>query len=373
MRKRRILALASWYPNHQQPFLGNFVQRHVTCMAQRHEVVLIHSSYQTDLHEVKIEKTSYGNLTEIFVQLPTYANPFTKAWKTKRTLNKLFSQLGSFDVVHGHVAMHKGWSFLWAKKYFNCPLWIFEHASYYHPERRKQWSFFERMLLNRLVAHTDLWIVPSTVLRDTLLEAFPAIRQLEVVPNIVEQVFFDTARKESERLVFTHISTLDDQVKNIGDLFRAIALLHKKRPNAFEFRIISDESYAEWERRATLENLTEVRFFGPLSPDKIATQLAETSALVLYSHYETFSIVLAEAWASGVPTITTPVGIATNLPSALGLLVPPRDPEALCSALERYLDAPSRFSPDEIRTYAQSFQASEVAERFDNLFANFLK
>jgi len=59
--------------------------------------------------------------------------------------------------------------------------------------------------------------------------------------------------------------------------------------------------------------------------------------LVLPSTYEGFGMVIIEAMSQRLPVVTTPVGCARTLVAheRTGLIVPPRDGEALAAALTR--------------------------------------
>ena len=70
--------------------------------------------------------------------------------------------------------------------------------------------------------------------------------------------------------------------------------------------------------------------------------LAALDIFVLPSHSEGVSLALLEAMAAGLPVIATAVG---GLPEVVtdgenGLLIPPKDPEALAAALARLLADP---------------------------------
>ncbi|MGH7316501.1 MAG: glycosyltransferase, partial [Candidatus Rokuibacteriota bacterium] len=99
--------------------------------------------------------------------------------------------------------------------------------------------------------------------------------------------------------------------------------------------------------RAELEALIEarglarrVRLLG--ERHDIPQVLAALDVFVLSSLGEGIANAILEAMATGLPVVATRVGGNPELvvDASTGLLVPPRSPEALSSALRRYLDAP---------------------------------
>ena len=44
MQRKKILWLASWYPNRNDPFDGDFIQRHARAAAIDHDIHVIHVS-----------------------------------------------------------------------------------------------------------------------------------------------------------------------------------------------------------------------------------------------------------------------------------------------------------------------------------------
>ncbi len=95
-------------------------------------------------------------------------------------------------------------------------------------------------------------------------------------------------------------------------------------------------------RRLGLAN--RVVFEGRVSAPALAAHYASASLFVLPSLCEGFGIVLLEAMHSGLPVVACRVAAIPELvdDGLTGLLVPPRDSEALARAIEALVDNPER-------------------------------
>lgn len=132
--------------------------------------------------------------------------------------------------------------------------------------------------------------------------------------------------------------------KGQDDLIRAVERLVNERGRDLSLRLIGDGPHrAELEALAASAGLGKrVTFLGSLSEEQIKAELKTADAFVLATHAEALGVVFMEAMASGVPTIGTRVG---GVPEIItdgedGLLVAPRDVEALAGAIERLIDEP---------------------------------
>jgi glycosyltransferase involved in cell wall biosynthesis len=78
------------------------------------------------------------------------------------------------------------------------------------------------------------------------------------------------------------------------------------------------------------------------SEEAVMAAYREHDVLAWPSTYEGFGMVLVEAMSQRLPVVATPVGCAATLVQheRTGLVVPPRDPAALASALARMLEDP---------------------------------
>jgi glycosyltransferase involved in cell wall biosynthesis len=114
----------------------------------------------------------------------------------------------------------------------------------------------------------------------------------------------------------------------------------------------------ELERESELLGIRERVEFG--FHDDVPALLETLDVVALPSWTEGLPLVLLEAMARGRPVVATPVGGTPELVTdgETGLLVPPRDPEALAAALRRVLD-----DPELARRLGEAARA-RVAERF---------
>lgn len=121
--------------------------------------------------------------------------------------------------------------------------------------------------------------------------------------------------------------------KGVRDLARAAALV----PDATFAFCGRDAGEGAALRRLAGGN---VRILGPVDDPRDAYAAADVFCLP--SHYEAFGIVLLEAMAQGAPVVTTSAGGIPEVVGDAGVLVPPREPAALASAIRDLLRDPGR-------------------------------
>jgi len=130
--------------------------------------------------------------------------------------------------------------------------------------------------------------------------------------------------------------------KGLFDLVRAAALVHDAEPGA-RFLLVGRGGL-----RAKLEAAIDdhgldgtIRLLGfRRDVDRI---LAGSDLMALPSHWEGFGMVLLEAMAAGRPIVATRVGAIPEVVAdgETGILVPPRDPDTLATAILRLLRRPA--------------------------------
>ena len=172
------------------------------------------------------------------------------------------------------------------------------------------------------------------------------------------------------------ISTLIPQ-KGLSDLLLAASALRQSGRRFLLMIIGQGKLRAQLESQAQELGLGDVvKFLGWIN-EASQRALPACDVFVQSSHWEAMSVVVLEAMAAGKPIAVTAVGENTRvvLDEETGLLVPPRDPNALAAALARLLDNPdlrSRLGASAARRYEELFTVSHMVKRYEDLYAEML-
>ena len=147
--KKKILWLASWYPNILSPIEGDFLQRHARAVSLMHLITVIFIKKDEKgviTKNLKKEITITGDLTEIII----YYHPIKTGIKLidrllsrkkynriyRQTLKKNIEENGKPALVHVQVALNVIWQALWLKKKYSIPFIISDQWTGYLPEAR---------------------------------------------------------------------------------------------------------------------------------------------------------------------------------------------------------------------------------------------
>lgn len=365
---KHILILSSWYPTPEHPFLGNFVQRQAEVLATCHKISVLHTVPEEGRKEIEIKIADSNGITEVLVYHPKGSHFLSRRNNRLKALQTGFKQIKQPDLIHGHVLIPGGYLFAKAKEHFKCRLVITEHASYYRPGRKNKLSLKERYVLQTVKRSADRIIAVSDFLKKDMQSLFSDY-EIRVIANPVNtELFRPNHVKQTDFSYFLHVSTLDPQLKNIQGILDSIALLVQKGYLEVRLKIISDEPYDKWAEKVNSMGLKQyIDFVGPCTPEELAPYFQKAKAFVLFSHYETFSIVVAEAWSCGIPVISTSVGIADQMDTSLGFNVKDNDPLSLAMAMEKILND-VEFDHMTIRKHALQFSDAAVLQQLNELY-----
>ncbi|SDJ87249.1 GT4 family glycosyltransferase PelF [Streptomyces indicus] len=178
-----------------------------------------------------------------------------------------------------------------------------------------------------------------------------AARAIRTVYNGVDPAAFPPAGPEPERPTLSWAGRVDP-IKDLETLIRAFARVRGELPDA-RLRLFGGTPRGAEEYRTRCEELAAslgqadaVTFEGRVEDIKDA--YAAGNVVMLSSISEGFPFTLIEAMSCGRATVSTDVGGVREAVGDSGLVVPPRDPEAMArAALELLRDAPRRAAMGE--------------------------
>lgn len=365
--------LPTWYPSAEDPVAGVFVRDQARAIAAHHDVAVLVLEPGPPAGHGRAE-VSLGTEDGLrTVRVRAAHGPLRKAWLVLglvRALRRLHADGFRPGLLHGHV-FRVGAVAVVLGRVMGLPVVVSEHHSLF-PRRIATRT---DLVLARVAFRGAEIVAPVSESLRRAIEAYGIRARFEVVPNPVDTELFHPGPREAppdgapSRLLF--VGRLAP-VKGIPRLLEALAAL-AARGRAFRLELIGDgPERADYERLAGRLALGDrVVFRGARPRTEVAELMREADLCVMASDWETLSCVLLEAQASGLPAVAPDVG---GIPEALGegggLLVAPRDADALARGIEAALDRPGQFDRPEIALRVQErFGTAAVADRWDEVYA----
>lgn len=234
------------------------------------------------------------------------------------------------DVLHGHGA--KGGAYV--RLAGGTALKVYTpHGGSLHYSLFSPLGFFYLACERLLKRRTDLFLFESDYGRSTFRRKVGEPRLARVVHNGISPADLEPVTPDADAADFIFVGELR-RLKGVDLLLEALALLGAKGWNGSAMICGEGPDRAALERRASdLGLVHRVHFAGPVPA---RTAFRSGHVLVVPSRVESLPYIVLEAAAASVPMVATRVG---GIPEIFGLdatlLVPPGDPAALATAMER--------------------------------------
>lgn len=376
--QRHILLMSSWFPTRINPHSGNFIQRFGTLLTNEYQVSVIHTMGDKSIKKIDVEIETIDGVRTIIVYHPISSkNKLLHWWYQRKALRVAFELVEDVDLLFANVLLPRGLQFVKAKKYYNCPMLLLEHSPFFRKSSSTKFSSLQKTIIKQTSLHIEQLMAVSEVLRKDMHLIFPTTK-IEIIPEFVQlDKFALKLHQEQQKKTFIHISTLDPNTKNPSFLFEGFRTvvneqLKRNGRSDIHLKVVSDQNtdmWKEWVKRSGLESY--ISFDGPVIWDEISKFIRQSDALILTSVYETFSIVLVEAWLTGIPVISTSVGVASEMPDFLGEQIAHNDIESFAKAIHVMSNGEKKYDPEQIRTFALQYTDQVVFEKLKAQFERF--
>ena len=291
-----------------------------------------------------------------------------KLWYLFSALLKFIILLPFSGIVHIHVSTtvsaNRKYIFFKLAKLFGKKTVIHLHCG---SQLSEIWnSKYEDMFTN-----CDICLTLSNGIKDYITSRITPKGKFDVLYNPCPDVSCDNGTKEENKTIL-FAATLY-KAKGYLDLIEAFGKIAKKHPE-WRLLIAGNGDTQEGISMAQKYDIEErVEFLGWIK-DKRKEEIFGTSTIFcLPSYAEGFPMAILDAWAYGMPVVTTPVG---GIPDIVidgknGLLFTPGDTETLSSKLELLINDESlrnRLSEESYKLSKTSFSLKTMSERLSAIY-----
>lgn len=366
----------------EKPTDGNYEAIQAKAIAAKgHEVSVIAIKFRNLLHVFQNWKIHHRVVDGIHVYecnrinyyYPFHTskiNKFAKQWQFKKVFKRYVRENGMPDIVHAHLIKNAAYAVVVRDK-FHLPFVITEHWSRMIKEN------ISEPYINKTFAYdkADKVICVSSSLAENLKKKYNV--QSVVIHNMVSDHFFKTPKvKRNDRCVRIISVGRLCRGKRFDLLIEAFTLC--SFPNNVYLDIVGGgEEYHYLNnkiRQYALED--QVKLLGIKTPEEVNNLLGQSDFFVLSSRLETFSIVLIEAMAKGLPVVSTRCGgPETFVRKEDGILVSKDNVEELAKAMKTMVEHYQDYNADEIRqhcydNFSQDVIANEIIAIYNEVLYN---
>jgi len=381
-QKKHIVFLPRWYPNKTDPMWGIFVKKHAEAASRKNMIsVLYLAPLDQPNAKTEIAESKEGNLYTLYIY---FKKPRNSILYFFRFLSLFFwgirkiNKTRKIDLLHIHILSRMGLLAYLYKLVSGTPYVITEHWSRYLPSVNT-FKGNTRLALTRLIVRRAKAVLPVTKDLSNAMQSFGLKNShYTIVPNVVDEFFFTPKmiKKKNQNKRIIHVSTFEDRSKNISGIINGIKQLLEYRQ---DFTMIFIGEGMDFEKMKSLKatlNIKDahIQFLGLLEGAKLVNEYIQADFMLINSKYENMPVVINEAFACGLPVLSTNVGgISEHLDNSRGRLMPVNDSKAFIQNFNWMLDHCHDFDSDNIRKYAiEHFSYEKIAEELDTIYENAL-
>lgn len=380
--QKHILFISSWYPNRNNPTHGIFNRYFADAVSLYHKVSVLHvcsdEYLKTDFECVESVEKGITTCTVYYKKINSELPVFSQIKKRSKVIRafelgfqNLLRSNGMPDLIQLNVIMPMGIGAYYLSGKYNIPYVINENWSGYCEEDGNYKGFIQKYYTEKIVKKAKAILPTSEYLKEAML-SHQLTGNYQVVPNVVDASRFRPEKNNSTELTrFIHISSLNDKEKNVSGLIRAFASAYKQNKR------IKLSIVGEGIDKPLYENLVQsvgvgdsIYFKGRLMGEDLVREINNSDALVMFSNYETFCLVIIEAFACAKPVITSNAGaIKTYMKPELGIMVDKGNEQQLTDALLAFARNNSQFDRMYIRHYAvENYSYEKVGKKLSEIY-----
>ncbi len=369
----KLLYLSEWYPHRYDAMAGLFVRKHAEAVVRQGvEVCVLYCHLDKNIHHTEIVEQTTNGVREIYVYYPSnFLAAISKGYATVK------QRFGMPDICQLNVITKNGLLPLYLKLVHHIPYVIVEHWSGYLPQNFSIHGGWHKRLMQLICRQAHAVLPVSQMLEDAMRANGFTNSHFQRIHNVVDDFFYPSSSLtpckssslSSSPTSILHVSCFDEKAKNIRGLLRAVRRIADQR-QGFTLTLVGTGIDFD-SVRAYTDSLHFpagiICFTGEQTPEQVAEHMRAADFFLLFSRYETYGIVLAEAAAIGIPCLyTNTTGL--QLPADCGITVPSEDESALAEQILYLLDHHTDFDPACIRKHGQQYSYDAVGKQLLEIY-----
>lgn len=349
---RKIVVLSNMYPTENHPTFGIFVKNQVNQLKDA----------GIDVEVIAIDEPGKGKLLTLKKYLSWFMKSMFYLLKNKKAIS----------LTHAHYAFPTGVLSLIGKKIFNIPYVVTVHGGDIDKMAAKNARI--KQMTARILINAEQVIAVGQRLKDDIVNDFNVPEnRVEVMSMGVDTTVFKVYEQAEARQSLG--LSIDEKMllfvgnvireKGVYELIEAYSQVKKKHPTSTLYILGSqrNESFtSKLKNLVATEQLTDVYFKQPVDQTELAKWMSAADLLALPSYHEGFGLVALESMATGTPVVGSNVGgLSYLLTDGAGVLVAPKDSEALAEGFEKAL-AEEGFQLEQMKKVVHQHSAETILQ-----------
>ena len=379
----KIFFITRGFPSIDDPMSGNYeaVQaKAIAALGHQVSVISVYKGAAWSLmrkrkisHRIIDNVSVYEGFSPSFLIRLRYIKKFNQ-YLRKRAYRLVFERVvkneGMPDIVHAHI-LSVACSLSFIKDKYHLPFVITEHWTKTNVTKIPKWL----RSMSNIYHQADKVICVSQALADSLKRNF----QIDsiVINNMVSNLFFQSSKNDRNDQSFRFVACgafRENRNKGFDILLDAFVL--GKFPKNVSLDIVGDGPDRPFiESKIVQNNLSDqIHLLGVKKPEEVSDLLCNSDCFVLSSRLETFSIVVIEAMAKGLPVVATRCGgPETFLLPEHGILVEKENVGELAEAMNYMCMHYLEYDSEKIRKYCYDhFSQNVIAGKIIDVYSQLL-
>jgi L-malate glycosyltransferase len=373
-----ILLVPSEYPTKDHKLGGIFTMEQQMYLKKNNSIGLIYI-YLFSIRKILTSlffkiftcEKNYRNFIFYFPRVPYFKNINYKIHYFFFLIyfKKYIKIYGKPDLLHIHFSEFSIWTAYKIKQKYKIPYIVTEHSTdFLDGKYERNYPKNSKVFLNisKAFRSSKKVICVSSILKKKVKKYFKLKKNLVIViPNLSISIKFKKY-KQKNSIIF--VGSFEER-KNPLLLLKSFKKIYKKN---LKLNLVGNgplkSKIDSFVKNNDLQK--NVKIFTTLNRKNVLKLINQSSILVLPSNFETFGVVVIEAYSMGVPVVMTDsLGVRDLYNSNCSLLIKKNSPTALIKAILKILGNKKKYKPNKIiNFYKKKFSPEIVTKKIQLVY-----